>query len=70
MVGDTVSTTDTVTYYVVAGVSETCRVSEHFVIHYKLQDVVAVEEEFGARAKGGVKTLFISDERYFKKKNA
>lgn len=69
-ISETISTTDTVTYRVVSDISETCSVSEHFVVHYKLQDFVAVEEEFGARAKGATKTLFISDERYFKKKNA
>jgi hypothetical protein len=67
---DTVTFVDTVGCSVVVSLNDTVRTNENFVIFYDISDKVVMEETFSARAKGPVKTLFISDERYFKSKNA
>lgn len=69
-IDEIITVTDTVGYNIVVCLKETVRTYEHFVIRMDVKDSVFIEETFGARAKGPVQTLYISDPRYFKTKNA
>jgi hypothetical protein len=66
--GDTLAISDSIAYKILVKLSDSIGLRDTNPARQFLTDVIVFFEELSARVKGKIQTLFISDDRYFRKR--
>lgn len=63
-----ITISDSLVYRVIVKLAETVGIKDTSPIRHTIQDFIVLVEGISAWVKGAIKTLFISDDRYFRKR--
>jgi hypothetical protein len=66
--GDTIGISDSILVRIVVKLSDSVGIRDASPARQTLIDIIVFFEELSARVKGKIQTLFISDDRYFRKR--
>jgi hypothetical protein len=66
--GDFITISDSIAYRILVKISDSIGLRDTNPARQYLTEVIVFFEELSARVKGKIQTLFISDDRYFRKR--